>query len=171
MISVILASGGLLSIDFGLFFWILLTFLLFIGLFAKLAWKPILLAIQDRESSIKESLEAADKALKRAEQVSKDNEAALRVAEAAAQKIRREAIDDAEKARDAIKLKAKEEADKLIADAKNAIEKEKKQALIELQSEVAQLALQAIKFILDAELDEAKNKKLVENFISDLSKN
>jgi F-type H+-transporting ATPase subunit b len=171
MISVILASGGLLSIDIGLFFWIALTFILFIVLFAKLAWKPILSAIQDRESSIKESLEAAEKALKRAEQVSKDNEAALRDAEAAAQKIRREALDDAEKARETIKVKAKEEADKLIADAKVAIEKEKKQALMELQGEVAQLALQATRLILDAELDEVKNRKLVENFISDLSKN
>ncbi|TNE73468.1 ATP synthase F0 subunit B [bacterium] len=171
MISVILASGGLLSIDIGLFVWILVTFLLFIGIFAKLAWGPILNAIKERESNIRESLQAAEVALKRAEQVSKDNEAALRAAEAEAQKIRREALDDAEKAREAMKVKAKDEADKLISEAKSAIEKEKKQALLELQGEVADLALRATKIILDAELDEAKNKKLVENFINDLSKN
>ena len=171
MISVIIASGGLLSIDIGLFVWIFITFTLFVVVFAKFAWKPILGALQDRENNIKESLEAAQVALKRAEQVSKDNETALREAEIAAQKIRREAIDDAEKARETIKIKAKEDADKLIAEAKSAIEKEKKQALLELQSEVAELAMSAAKIILDAELDEVKNKKLVENFIQDLSKN
>lgn len=171
MLSVILASGGLLSIDIGLFFWILVTFLLFVGLFAKLAWKPILSAINDRESTIKGSLEAAEVVLKRAEQVSKDNEAALRDAEVAAQKIRRDAIEDAEKVRESIKVKAKEEADKLISEAKAVIEKEKNKALQELQSEVADLALRATRIILDAELDDAKDKKLVQNFINDLSKN
>lgn len=171
MLSVILASGGLLSIDVGLFVWIFVTFALFVLLFAKFAWGPILNAIKERESTIRESLQAAEVALKRAEQVSKENEAALRAAEAEAQKIRRQALDDAEKVREAIKSKAKDEADKLISEAKAAIEKEKKQALLELQSEVADLALRATKIILDAELDEAKNKKLVENFINDLSKN
>lgn len=171
MLSVILASGGLLSIDIGLFFWILVTFLLFIGLFAKLAWKPILGAINDRESTIKDSLEAAEVALKKAEQVSKDNEAALRNAEVAAQKIRRDAIEDAEKVRESIKVKAKDEADKLISEAKTVIENEKNKALQELQSEVADLALRATRIILDAELDEVKDKKLVQNFINDLSKN
>ena len=171
MISVIIASGGLLSIDIGLFAWILITFLLFIGLFTKLAWKPILGAISERENTIKDSLEAAEVALKRAEQVSKDNESALRDAEVAAQKIRRDAIEDAEKVRESLKAKAKEEADKLISEAKSVIEKEKKQALLELQSEVADLAMRATRIILDSELDEAKDKKLIENFIQDLSKN
>lgn len=86
MTSVILASGGLLSIDIGLFVWIFVTFALFVLLFAKFAWGPILNAIKERESTIRESLQAAEVALKRAEQVSKDNEAALRAAEAEAQK-------------------------------------------------------------------------------------
>jgi F-type H+-transporting ATPase subunit b len=51
--SIILAKGGLLDVDPGLFVWILITFVLFVTIFAKLAWKPILNALQQREESIK----------------------------------------------------------------------------------------------------------------------
>lgn len=171
MLNILLASGGLLSIDAGLLISITVTFFIFIGLFAKLAWGPILDALKSRENTIKESLEAAEVALKKAEQISKDNEAALREAEASAQQIRKQAIEDAEKVRESIRQKATEEATKMISDAKDVIEKEKKQALQELQGEVANLAIQATKIILDAELDDKKNANLVDKFIKELSKN
>lgn len=169
--SIILAKGGLLDVDPGLFVWILVTFVLFVLAFGKLAWKPILGALKQREESIKDSIEAAEKALKKAEEISRDNEKALREAEAAAQRIRREATDEAEAIRADKIEKAKDEAAKLVEQARATIEAEKKKALQELRNEVADLALNSARMIIDAELDVEKNKKLVDNFINDVSKN
>lgn len=169
--SIILAKGGLLDVDPGLFVWILITFVLFVFIFAKLAWKPILGALQQREESIKDSIQAAEKALKKAEEISKDNEKALREAEATAQRIRKEAVAEAEAIRVDRIEKAKDEAAKLLDQARATIDAEKKKALQELRNEVADLALQSARKILDAELDASKNKKLVDNFINEVSKN
>lgn len=169
--SIILAKGGLLDVDPGLFVWILITFVLFVFIFAKLAWKPILSALQQREESIKDSIQAAEKALKKAEEISKDNEKALREAEATAQRIRKEAVAEAEAIRADKIEKAKDEAAKLLDQARATIDAEKKKALQELRNEVADLALQSARMILDTELDASKNKKLVDNFINEVSKN
>ena len=128
-------------------------------------------SLQEREAKIKDSLESAEKALERAEAISKDNEKALREAEVKAQQIRKEAIEEAELLRNDRINKAKDEAAQIIEQAKNTIEQEKKLALTELREEVARLAIQSASMILDEELDEKKNSKLVDKFIGDLSKN
>lgn len=169
--NLIIASGGLLSIDPGLFVWVLVTFGLFTFLFYKFAWGPILDALNQRENNIKVSIQAADEALKKAEKISADNVKALREAESMALAIRNEAIEEAEKLRQSRIEKAKAEVEKLLEDARLTIENEKKAALNELRNEVAKLALMATERILDAEIDKVKNKKLVDNFINELSKN
>jgi uncharacterized ion transporter superfamily protein YfcC len=88
-----------------------------------------------------------------------------------AQKIRKDAIAEAELVRTERIEKAKEEASTLLSQARTTIEAEKKRALEDLRNEVADLAIRAAKVVLDAELDAEKNKKLVDNFIKDLSNN
>ena len=48
--------------SFGLFFWQLLIFVGLIFLLKKYAWKPILDTVNERETSIKDALHAADAA-------------------------------------------------------------------------------------------------------------
>ena len=120
---------------------------------------------------IRESLEAAEVALLKAEAISKDNEKALREAEQKAHQIRKEAKEDAERIRTERVAKAKDEAEQIIEQAKLDIEQEKQSALLALRQEVAHLAIQSASVIIDAELDEEKNKKLVDNYIDNLSKN
>lgn len=149
----------------------LISMVVFLLVMGKYAVPPIMKALDERESRIKDSLESAEQALAKAEQISKDNQKALKEAEVMAQKIRKEALEEAELLRaDKIK-KAREEAVKIVEDAKRTIEQEKKQALTELRNEVAELAVRSASMIIDAELDQAKNKKLVDKFIGDLSKN
>jgi F-type H+-transporting ATPase subunit b len=171
MYYIVLAKGGLLDVDPGLFFWIFVTFGIFIYAIGKIAWKPILGALSQREMSIRDSLQAAEEAIKKAEKISADNQKALREAEAIAQKIRKDAIAEAELVRTERIEKAKEEASTLLSQARTTIEAEKKRALEDLRNEVADLAIRAAKVVLDAELDAEKNKKLVDNFIKDLSNN
>ncbi len=162
-------AQGLLDVDFGLFFWVLITFLLFLFLLSKFAWKPILNALGEREKVIKESLEAAEKAKSEAEQISRDNEKALKEAESISQKIRKEALKEAETLRADRIEKAKVESEKFLNQARSSIEQEKKQALIELREEVSRLAIGAAARILDEELDEKRNRKIVDRYIKELN--
>lgn len=164
------AGGGILSFNTGFAIWVLISMLVFLYIMGKYAVPPIMKALNERESRIKDSLESAEKALARAEQVSKDNEKALREAELKAQKIRKQALEDAELMRSEKIEKAKQDAEKILTNARETIEQEKEKALVELRNEVADLAVKAAGIILQSELDQAKNKKLVDSFINDLSK-
>ncbi|MDX1671051.1 MAG: F0F1 ATP synthase subunit B [Balneolaceae bacterium] len=164
-------GGGILSFNSGFAIWVLITMVIFIYMLYKYAVPVIMEALKERENRIKESLESAEKALARAEQISKDNKKALREAEVKAQQIRKEAIEEAEILRAERIEKSKEEAARMLENARETIEQEKKRALLELQNEVARLAVRGASIILDAELDETKNKKLVDSFIEDLAKN
>lgn len=174
------ASGGgnllfnsgfaILTFSTGFAIWVLISMIVFLYIMGKYAVPPILKALNDREVRIKESLESAEKALARAEAISKDNEKALRDAEMKAQKIRKEALDDAEMLRAEKIEKAKLDAEKILVSARETIEQEKIKALKELRDEVADLAIKSAAIILNSELDKNKNKKLVDSFINDLSK-
>jgi len=164
-------GGGLLSFNPGFAIWVAITLILFIWLMNKYAVPPIMNALEEREKNIKDSLESAEKALAKAEKISEENKKALREAEAKAQQLMKDAKEEAELIRAERIAKAKEEAEELIENARNTIEQEKKQALVDLRNEVAKLAIESASRIIDAELDEAKNSKLVDNFIDDISKN
>ncbi len=163
-------GGGLLSFNTGFAIWVLISTVIFLVLMQKFLVPPITKALNDREFRIKDSLESAEKALAKAEQISKDNNKALKDAEIKAQKIRKEALEDAEILRSEKISKAKDEAAKILEDARVTIQQEKERALVELRNEVAELAIGAASTIIDAELDQTKNKKLVESYINDLAK-
>lgn len=175
MMSLIIAAsnggGGILSFNSGFAIWVIITLVIFLWVMGKYAVPLIMNSLSEREDRIKESLESAEKALARAEQISKDNEKALREAEVKAQEIRKEAIEEAEMIRAERIENSKKEAAQILEQARNTIEQEKKQALIELREEVAALAVQSASKIIESELDEEKNSKLVNNFISNISKN
>ncbi|MDP1994372.1 MAG: hypothetical protein Q8K40_03905, partial [Ignavibacteria bacterium] len=74
-------SGGLLSVNPGLAFWTVLTFLILLFILKKFAWKPILAALDEREQKIKDSLLMAEKANEEAKQMIEDNKKQLLLAE------------------------------------------------------------------------------------------
>ncbi len=168
---IFIANGGILSFNTGFAIWVLISMVVFLLVMGKYAVPPIMKALDERERRIKDSLESAEQALAKAEQISKDNKKALKEAEIQAQKIRKEALEEAELLRADKIEKAREEAGKIVEDAKRSVEQAKKQALIELRNEVAELAVRSASIIIEAELDQAKNKKLVDKFIGDISKN
>ena len=96
----------LLTPDLGLIFWQLIGFLLLLFLLGKYAWRPILGALNERETSIEQALSAAEKAKAEMAQLKSENEklladarkereAMLRDATAAANKLREEAREQA----------------------------------------------------------------------------
>ena len=75
--------------------------------------------------------------------------------------------EDAESERSAIIRKSQEEAEKIVADADKTIENERKRVLRQAQSEIADLAIEAASKIIGENVDDEKNRKLVDKFLSD----
>lgn len=164
-------ANALLNFEPGIVIWIGITFVLFLLALRKFAWGPVLAALEKREKSIQESLDSAEKAMKRAEEISRNNDEALRKAEVEAQRVRKEAKEEAEKIRVEIIDKSRSEAEAIKTQILASIEQEKQKAMLELRSHVAELAIEAASKILNSELDQKKNKKLVDDFIDGISKN
>ena len=81
------AMGGPLDVNPGLILWTVVTFVILLLILKKVAWKPILNSLSERESFIKDSLEKAEKAQAEAEKLVAENRENLSKAEEEAKKV------------------------------------------------------------------------------------
>jgi len=141
--------------DIGLIFWQFLSFGIVVFILGKFAWKPILQSLHDRESSIEDALQAAENAKAEMAKLQADNEKIV----AEAQKQKDELLAEARQMKDQLiaeaKKQATEEADKLIASARIAIENEKATAVNEIKSKLAELSVSVAEKILSQELTDS----------------
>lgn len=162
----------LLAPDFGLIIWQTLTLLVVLFILGKFAWKPITQAIHDREASIEEALESADKAKKEMENLKAENEKLQQEARQERDKIIKEANQTAEKIKEEAREEANKISSKMINDAKASIENEKQAALTDVKRQVGDMAIQIAEKILREKLDDEKSQKeLVESYVEDLNLN
>ena len=169
--GIILLAGSLLSPNPGLIFWTAITFVIVLLILKKIAWGPILNALEEREKGIQSSIDRAHQAKDESEAILRKNKELLAKADAESDRIIREGKDFAEKLRADISEKAQSEAQKMITSAKDEIEQEKRRALAELRNEVADLAVRGAEKIIKANLDADTQKRIVDTMIQDLSSN
>jgi F-type H+-transporting ATPase subunit b len=155
----------------GLIVWTIISFLILLIILAKYAWNPILKVLGDRENQIRTALEQAERARMEAAEMMKQNEKNLARAEEEYQKMIREGKAFAEKIKDEIVVKAKQQAQQELKQAADEIQRNVEAAKLQLRSEVANLAIQATEKILEETLDENKKKKLTDSVINKLPKN
>jgi F-type H+-transporting ATPase subunit b len=153
----------------GLFFWQTLLFVGLLLLLAKYAWKPILSAVEDRENTIKDSLEAAEKAKAEMEAVQADNKRILKEARAERDALLTEAKKTSTQIVNDAKEAAQAEADKIAAAAHEAIQQEKNAAINDIKAQVAGLSVDIAQKVLQGELaDQKKQEQLVEKLVNDI---
>lgn len=156
----------------GLIIWQLFVFVLLVILLGKLAWKPILSSLKEREESIQQALDSAEKAKLEMAALKSDNEKLLREAREERDKILRDARDAAGRLHDQAQSDAKKNADKIIEDAKAIIQTEKNAALRDVKAQVAMFSLEiAEKLIKNNLKDDKAQKELADTFIKDLKLN
>ncbi len=155
------------DINIGPIIWTIINFLILLFVLAKLGWKPITQALEKRESTINDAIEQAKKAREEAKQLIADNRRAMAQAEAEAQELLRESREYAQKVRDEAMGKADEEARELIDRARVEIDRSKKEALNQLRSEVAALAVSASEKILKESIDQERGQRLVEAYLNE----
>ena len=149
----------LITPGMGLLFWMTLAFLLLLFILGKYAWKPILKALKEREMSIHDALHAADTAREEMKQLQFSNEQLLREAKNERDMI----LADARKVRDAIieeaRVKATEEASRIVQSAKESITNEKMAAMTDLKNQLANAALNVSRTLLKRELSDPKKQE------------
>lgn len=156
----------------GLFFWQTVLFVLLVLLLKKFAWKPILDAVNEREQGIKDALDAAEQAKQEMANLQSDNEKLLKEARAERDAMLKEARDIKNKMINDAKDEAKDEADKMVAQAQAAIQSEKKAALVDLKNQVASLSLDIAEKVVKENLaNDDKQQKLVKSLLKDSSLN
>lgn len=158
--------------EFGLFFWQVLIFVGLILLLKKFAWKPILDAVNDREQGIKDALLSAENAREEMQNLQADNQRILNEARAERDAMLKEARELKEKMIADSKHEAQEAGQKMIEQAKAAIESEKNAAMAELKSQVSTLSLSIAEKLLKEELSNKEAQtKLVEKMLGDVKLN
>lgn len=160
----------MLEINPGLILWTIITFLIVLAILRGTAWKPLIGALTAREEKIRSSLADAERAQQNAQKLLEENRRQLAAAEEHSQRIIKEGRDMAERIKAEILEKANTAANQTIAQAREEIQREKEAALTQLRSEVADLAILAAGKLLDANLDTAKQRALVDTVINDLNK-
>ena len=163
---------GLVTPDIGLVFWTTLSFLIVLFLLGKMAWKPILKGLKEREASIEDALQNAEKAREEMTKLQSGNEALLKEAREEREKMMVEARDMRDSMVSDAKVKAQEEADRMISQAKETINAEKNKAVAEIKNQVATLSIDIAEKILKTELaSDDKQKALINNLIEDVNLN
>lgn len=164
-------GGSLVDINPGLIVWTIVTFVILLFILKKIAWKPILTALDQRETAIKESLEKAEKAREEAQRILYENQANLSRAEEESKKIVEQGRIYAEKLKDQMLKESKQQAQKIISEATTEIERKKDAAFDELKSQVADLVIQATEKVLGETVDKNMHKKIADKYISEITNN
>lgn len=158
--------------DFGLFFWTLVVFTILFLVLKKMAWKPILQSIKDREDKIASSLQQAEEAQKKMELLQADNEKLLQEARIERDKILKEAKEIGESLKTQAKQKADAEGKRMIEAAQDSINKEKEAAKTEIKELVASLSIEMAEKILKKKFENpSEQEELVKDYLQQATLN
>ena len=154
--------------DIGTLFWMLLFFSAIFFILAKYAWKPILSTLRSREKTIEDALLSADRIKEEMAKMKSDNEKILAEARQERDQLMREARIIKEKIIADAQEQAQVEAKKIIEGARQAIDNEKKGAINEIKSQIANLSVLIAEKIIREKLNDSKQSDLIENLLKDI---
>lgn len=174
MLLALAAEGGgptsPFEVNFGLFFWTWLVFLVLLFVLGKFAYPAILKATEEREQTIARQLGEAEKANSDARTLLEENRRLLGEAKAQAQAMVAEAKAAAEKERAVAVEKTRHEQEELLARARREIVAEREKALTDLRREAVDLSLAAASRLIGQRLDGGSDRALVEGYLASLEK-
>ncbi|VBB09239.1 atpase f0 complex subunit b/b' bacterial/chloroplast [Lucifera butyrica] len=149
----------------------IINFLILMAILVKVAYKPLMKTLAERQEKIAGSLEAAEKDRAEAKKLLLEYQQQMAEARMQAQEIVDKATKVAGQNKEEILAEARTEHVRMLKAAQEEIQREKEEALVELKDEVVSLALTAAAQIVGQNLDAAINRQLVQNFIDQLDAN
>ncbi|MHB8208563.1 F0F1 ATP synthase subunit B [Mucilaginibacter sp.] len=148
----------LVTPEIGLVFWTTISFLIFLFILGKFAWKPILGAINEREINIENALMKAEAAKEEMARLTSENESLLRDARAERDIILQEARKLKDKIVGEAKEAAQQEGAKMIENARIEINMQKALAIADVKNQVASLSLEIAEKVLRKQFEDASKQ-------------
>jgi len=157
---------NLLSPNTGLMFWTLIIFVVLLFVLARYAFKPLTAAVEAREQKLEAAIKEAEENRQKASALLAEQTKALDAARAEAQRMIAESRTTGEKLRAEMLVQTKEQQHELLNRARAEIDIERKRAIADLRREAVELALAGASKVIERNLDDQTNRKLVESFLA-----
>jgi F-type H+-transporting ATPase subunit b len=151
--------------DPGLFIWTIVTFLGLLWALKKLAWGPLLAALEARQSAIRQSLDDAAQAKVELERLNTEAAQIVQKARLDADVIIGQSRTDGDRLREEIRAKARSEADHIVKNAERQIQLETSRALEQIRREAVDLSVMIASKILQRTVTKADNERLIDDAI------
>jgi len=155
----------LLNIEPGLIIWTVITFVILLIVLRKMAWGPILTALEQRERTIRSALEEVQQARQETEQLLAQRQQMQADANREVARLLEQGREEAERLRVSMTEQAREEAQRLIEIARREIGRERQLAMQELKNTAADLALAAAGRLLNTAMTGEDHRRLVTEFL------
>lgn len=161
-------GGNLVALRINLMFWTLIIFGILYLLLRWLAFPRILGMVEQREKALQDAIDAAKRDRDEAQRLLEEHRRQIEAARGEAQKLIADGRAVAEKMRTDLLEQTHHEQQSLLERARREIEAEKERALAQLRREAVNLAIAGASKVIEQNLDNTKNRQLVEGFLASL---
>jgi F-type H+-transporting ATPase subunit b len=161
-------GGGLLSLKGGLMFWTLIVFLFLFFILGKFVFPKITAAVEAREKALEEAIEGAKRDREEAALALAEQLRQIETARVDAQKIIVEGRQTGEKLRATMVEETHQQQQQMLERARREIEQEKERAIAEMRREAIELAIAGASKVIEKNLDDQANRKIVESFLASI---
>lgn len=164
--SFVIGAGGLnfnaLDIVFQLF-----CFILLLAFLKKFAWGPLINIMKQREEHVASQIDEAEKTRAEASQYVEEQRELLKQSRVEAKILIENAKKQGDVQREEIIVAARTEAERLKEGAKREIQTEKENAVAALREQVASLSVMIASKVIEKELTEADQEKLINEYLQE----
>ena len=155
----------LLSPSGGLMIWTLLIFLVLLLVLSKFAFPPLLSAVEAREQSLQDAIDAAKRDREAAAALLAEHQAAIAGARGEAQQIIAQGRATSEELKEKMIAETRKQQEELLIRARQEIELDKQRAIVQLRREAVELAIAGAGKVVQRNLDTDANRRLVNEFL------
>lgn len=148
----------------------ILNFLILVVILTKVAYKPLMKALAERQEKIAKNIQSAEQDAAASKKLLEDYQKQLASARIEAQEIVDKASKLAAEEREASLAETRVEIERMRKSALADIERDRKLAVAELKGEVVALSMAAAAKVINSNIDEKVNEQLVSEFIDKLDK-
>ena len=158
-----------LRFDPGVWIWTMLVFVCLLLILRKMAWKPIIASIEERDKTIKDSLDQAARIAEESRRIADEQAKILAAARDEANAMLQSTRQAGEDLKRKLEQSANEEKARILASANTEIEASKRAAIADLRKTTADLSIRIAEKLIQGSLDDAKQRALVDQLINEVS--
>lgn len=162
------APVNLMAPNAGLMFWTLIIFVLLLAVLAKFAFPPMLAAVEAREKALLDAIEGAKADRAEAAELLAKHRAEMDNARVEAQRLIADGRAAGDRLRSEMLEQTRVQQQELLDRARREIEVERDRAIAELRREAVELAIAGASKVIDHNMDDAANRKLIDSFLATL---